>query len=114
MEINSRENSDIDIVILDISGYVDLYNAPEIMNMIDNFCDTKKYNIIMNLKDVKYIDSSGIGVLISCLLRLKEHKRGLKIINIKASVKKVFELTNLLSFFDIYESEVEAIKAFEH
>jgi anti-sigma B factor antagonist len=45
---------------------------------------------------------------------LREHSGGLKLINVYAFVKRVFELTNLTSFFDIYDSEEEAIKAFEH
>jgi len=111
MEINCRKKSNI--VILDISGDIDLYNASEIMNAIKMLCEKKKYNIIINLKEVDYIDSSGIGVLISGLLHLREYKMGMKLINVYASVKKVFELTNLTSFFDIYNSELEAIEAFE-
>ncbi len=110
MEISSRSNGDI--VILDISGEIDLYNAPEIKDIIGSLIDQKKYNVIINLKEVTYIDSSGIGALISSLSNLKKYQGGLKIINVFASVKKVFELTKLTSFFDIHESEEEAIKAF--
>jgi anti-sigma B factor antagonist len=112
VEISSRENGEI--VIVDISGDIDLYNAPEVIGMVDKLIEIKKFNIIINLKDVPYIDSSGIGALILSSLHLKEYQMGLKIINVFASVKKVFELTNLTSFFDIYESEEEAIKAFKH
>ena len=112
MEIRSRKNGKV--VILDISGDIDLYNASEITNMINKISENEKYNIVINLKDVSYIDSSGIGALISCSSLLKKSQMGLKIINVYASVKKVFELTSLTSFFDIYDSEEEAIKAFEH
>jgi len=110
MEISSRSNGDI--VILDVSGEIDLYNAPEIKDIIGNLIEEKKYNVIINLKEVTYIDSSGIGALISSLSNLKKYQGGLKIINVFASVKKVFELTKLTSFFDIYENEDEAVKAF--
>ena len=110
VEICCREKGEI--VILDISGDIDLYNAPDIMVMIDKLLENKKFNIVINLNDVSYIDSSGIGALILSSLHLKKYKMGLKIINVSASVKKVFELTNLTSFFDIYDSEKEAIKAF--
>ena len=111
MKINSREKSNV--VILDISGEIDLYNASEIMSTMNKLCESKRYNVIINLSEVEYIDSSGIGVLISGSMRLKEHQRELKLINVYTPVKKVFELTNLTSFFDIYDSEVEAINAFE-
>jgi len=111
MDINCREKGNV--VVLDISGDIDIYNAAEIMSTINKFCESKTYNIIINLKEVEYIDSSGLGVLITGLMRLREYKMGMKIINVYDSVKKVFELTNLTSFFDIYDSELEAIRAFE-
>jgi len=69
--------------------------------------------VIINLEKVSYIDSSGIGALISSLSNLKKYQGGLKIINVYASVKKVFELTKLTSFFEIYESEGEALAKFK-
>jgi len=111
MDISSRAKGEV--VILDISGEIDLYNAPEIKDIVNKLIDQKKYNVIINLKEVTYIDSSGIGALISSLSNLKKYQGGLKIINVFASVKKVFELTKLTSFFEIYDSEDEAVKAFQ-
>ncbi|NLV68390.1 MAG: STAS domain-containing protein [Spirochaetes bacterium] len=111
MDISSRAKGEV--VILDISGEIDLYNAPEIKDIVNKLIDQKKYNVIINLKEVTYIDSSGIGALISSLSNLKKYQGGLKIINVFASVKKVFELTKLTSFFEIYDSEYEAVKAFQ-
>jgi len=110
MDISSRTKGEI--VILDISGEIDLYNAPEIKDIINKLIEQKKYNVIINLKDVTYIDSSGIGALISSLSNLKKYQGGLKIINVFASVKKVFELTKLTSFFEIYDSEDEALNSY--
>ena len=107
MEISQREKDAI--TILDIQGEIDLYNAPEIKDIIQKLIEAQKYNVIINLEKVSYIDSSGIGALISSLSNLKKYQGGLKIINVYASVKKVFELTKLTSFFEIYESEGEAL-----
>ena len=111
MDISSRAKGEV--YILDISGEIDLYNAPEIKDIVNKLIEQKKYNVIINLKEVTYIDSSGIGALISSLSNLKKYQGGLKIINVFASVKKVFELTKLTSFFEIYDSEEEAVKAFQ-
>lgn len=110
MEINKREKNGI--VILDINGEIDLYNAPDIKDNIKVLIDEGKRQIIINLEKVSYIDSSGIGVLISSLSNLKKVGGALKIINVYASVKKVFELTKLTSFFDIFDGEDEAIASF--
>jgi len=110
MEISQREKDKV--VVLDIQGEIDLYNAPEIKDTIQNLIEQQKYSIIINLEKVSYIDSSGIGALISSLSNLKKYQGSLKIINVFASVKKVFELTKLTSFFEIYDSEDEALSKF--
>ncbi len=110
MDITKRSNDDV--VILDIAGEIDLYNAPEIKDIINGLIEEQKFNVIINLEKVTYIDSSGIGALISSLSNLKKYQGGLKIINVYASVRKVFELTKLTSFFDIYNSEEEALVSF--
>lgn len=101
-----------DIVVLVIVGEIDLYNAPEIKDIINKLIEERKYNVVIDLEKVSYIDSSGIGALISSLSNLKKYQGGLKIINVYASVKKVFELTKLTSFFEIYDSENEALESF--
>jgi anti-sigma B factor antagonist len=111
MEINRREVGDI--VIFDINGEIDLYNAPEIKEKIKDELNKNKVNVVINLDRVSYIDSSGIGVLISSLSNLKKIGGALKLINVYASVRKVFELTKLTSFFDIYDNESDALAAFK-
>ncbi|MDY6967801.1 MAG: STAS domain-containing protein [Spirochaetota bacterium] len=110
MDITKRTKGNI--VILNIIGEIDLYNAPEIKDIINKLIEEQNYYVIIDLAKVSYIDSSGIGALISSLSNLKKYQGGLKIINVFASVKKVFELTKLTSFFDIFDSEDEAIEDF--
>jgi anti-sigma B factor antagonist len=69
MDINTRSKGDI--IILDIAGEIDLYNAPEIKDIINKLIEEKKYSVIINLEKVTYIDSSGIGAFISSLSNLK-------------------------------------------
>jgi len=110
MEVTTREVENVNV--LDIDGEIDLYNAPTLKDIIKKHIEEQKYNIIINLEKVSYIDSSGIGALISSLSNLKKYQGGLKIINVTGSVKKVFELTKLTSFFEIFDHEEEAVKSF--
>jgi len=112
MEIKTKETPN-GVVVFDIEGEVDLYNSPELKEAIKKMIEAKKYNIVVNLAKVSYIDSSGIGALISSLSNLKKYQGSLKITNLQGSVKKVFELTKLTSFFEIYNSEEEAIDSFQ-
>ena len=111
VELSNREVDGI--VIIDIDGEIDLYNAPEIKETIKNHMEENKKQIIINLEKVSYIDSSGIGALISSLSNLKKVGGGLKVLHVYDSVKKVFELTKLTSFFDIYDDEQEAVSDFK-
>ena len=111
MEISERKTDSI--IIIDIVGEIDLYNAPDIKELIKKHIEQQEYNIMINLEKVTYIDSSGIGALISSLSNLKKYQGTLKILKVYGSVRKVFELTKLTSFFEIFESEDDAIRSFQ-
>jgi len=112
MEISTRVLDD-KIVVLDIVGEIDLYNAPDIKETIKKCISEGNTQIIINLDKVSYIDSSGIGVLISSLTNLKKIGGGLKIINVYAPILKVFKMTKLDKFFDIFETEEKAMTSFK-
>jgi len=59
MDITKRTKDDV--VILDISGEIDLYNAPEIKDIINSLIEEKKFNVIINLEKVTYITLQGLG-----------------------------------------------------
>ncbi len=108
MEIDVKE-LDNDIAILAIDGEIDIYTSSDLKDALIQQIDSGAKHIIMDLENVTYIDSSGIGVFISTLATLKKLGGKICIIKITASVKKVFELTKLTNFFKIYKDEEEAI-----
>ena len=110
MDIKEKEQNGV--VVLDIAGEIDLYNAPNIKSFILKKIEIQKVNVVINMQEVSYIDSSGIGALISSLSNLKKYQGSLKITNIHDSVKKVFELTKLTSFFEIYANVDAALKSY--
>ena len=111
MEMIERENNSIQII--DVIGEVDLYNTKEIKDMIDEKIKAGKYQIILNLLKVPFMDSSGIGTLVTGMYRLKKYQGSLKIINIVGSVAKVFKMTGMYTHLEIFDSEEEAVKSFK-
>lgn len=111
MNINTSELEN-NIILLDIEGDIDIYSSNDLKDAILDQIDYGKNKIIVSLKDVTYIDSSGIGVLITTLSKLKKINGDMIIIHVYDSVRKVFELTKLTSFFKIMKSEDEAKKSF--
>jgi anti-sigma B factor antagonist len=76
--------------------------------------EKKIENFIINLNDVEYIDSSGIGALIYITSTIRKMNLRMAIANVRGSVKKVIELTKLTSFFPIVATLEEAIKRVEN
>ncbi len=107
VDIKELEN---DIVLLSIEGDIDLYTASDLKDNIFEQLDFGKTKIIIDLENVTYIDSSGIGTLITSLSKIKKLNGQMCIINVYDSVKKVFELTKLTTFFRIYPDEAEAVR----
>ena len=104
MEMIERENNSIQII--DVIGEVDLYNTKEIKDMIDEKIKQGKYQIILNLLKVPFMDSSGIGTLVTGMYRLKKYQGSLKIVNIVGSVAKVFKMTGMDTHLEIFDSEI--------
>lgn len=109
MEIQTEEHS-ADVGILNIEGDIDIYNTSDLKRTVNELIDgANKKHIIFNLGGVPYIDSSGIGALIATLTKLKKSGGTLKIVNPQDSVRKVFELTKMTSFFDIFDKMEDAL-----
>jgi anti-sigma B factor antagonist len=108
MELRIRKNQEI--YIIDIQGELDLYNSYKLKELLTKMLEKKIERFVINLDEVEYIDSSGIGALIYISSTLKKLNHKLAITNIHGSVKKVIELTKLMGFFPTTETLDEAIK----
>jgi anti-sigma B factor antagonist len=111
MELKIRKNAEI--YIIDVLGEMDLYNSYKLKELIMKMIEKKIERFIINLEDVEYIDSSGIGALIYITSTIKKVNLKLAITNVHGSVKKVIELTKLSGFFPILQTMEEAIRAME-
>lgn len=112
MQITSYIKND-SIFIVKLSGEVDLYNANKIKDNIANHLKhSTARNIIINLDEVTYIDSTGIGTLISIRQMISGARGELRLIHVTNSVKKIFELTKLNMLFKILDDEESAIATF--
>jgi anti-sigma B factor antagonist len=111
MELKIRKNEDI--YIIDVLGEMDLYNSYKLKELLMKMIEKKIEKYIINMDEVEYIDSSGIGALIYITSTIKKMNLHLSITNVHGSVKKVIELTKLSSFFPILSTLEEAIKSME-
>ncbi len=111
MELKIRKSANN--YIIDVIGEMDLYNSYKLKELVMKMLEKKVERFIINLENVDYIDSSGIGALIYICSTIKKMNLKLIITNIHGSVKKVIELTKLMGYFPITNSIEEAILQME-
>lgn len=96
-------------IIVALQGAIDLHQAPEVHRVLVSACEQKPRKLVINLCDVSYMDSSGIGTLVEVFRRVNSYKGGLALCGLNDRVHSVFEITKLDKFFKIYASESEAM-----
>ena len=112
LEVNQRQAGDV--TILDMSGAVRMGEGSiTLRDAIRGLADEGKKKIILNLAGVKYVDSSGIGELIANYTTVSRQGGQLKLLNLTDRIQNLLVITKLLTVFDAYEDESEALKSFE-
>ena len=113
LKIDAREVSHV--TILDIHGRIIL--GPEIgalRTAVRDLVAQGKKKIILNLADVDYLDSSGVGELVSCFISVRNAGGELKLLNLTQKVHDVLHVTKLYTVFDIKDDEFTAVKSFDY
>ena len=95
--------------VVAVSGEVDVFTAPKLREQLIDLVDQGSYNIVVDLSDVEFLDSTGLGVLVAGLKRVKTHEGTLKIVSTKDKILKIFRITGLTRIFPIYDSADEAV-----
>lgn len=109
--LNISERQAGDSVILDLEGNIIMGSgSAQLRDSIRRLIQEGKEKIILNLAGVKYIDSSGVGELVSSSVALNRVSGHLKLLNLPEKVEEVMALSSLLSIFEIYDDEKEAVQ----
>lgn len=110
MQIKQEDKNGI--LVCYIIGEMDIDTSPQVKKAFDSFIRAKTEKIILNFKDVSYVDSSGLATLVEILKEMKSYGGKFKLTNLSTKVKNLFEITKLEKIFDIVPGEEEALKAF--
>jgi len=96
--------------IVEVLGEIDVYTSPKVKETITELIEKGHYHLIVNLEGVRYIDSTGLGVLIGALKKVREQNGSISLICTNPQIKKIFNITGLVKIFGIFKSEEDAIK----
>src|SRR5258705_13767340 len=102
-----------DVTVIDVAGRITLGEGSSTLR--DALRDLVKNNhkdILLNLKDVSYIDSSGIGELVSAYTSITNQRGHLKLLGLTHRVKDLLQITKLYTVFDVHEDEAHAVRSF--
>jgi len=113
-ELDVKERQAGDVTILDMTGDVRIgEGAISLRDSIRTIADQGKKKVLLNLAGVKYMDSTGVGELIANYTTITRQGGQLKLLNLTDRIQNLLVITKLLTVFDSYDNEAEALKSFE-
>lgn len=113
MKISTRQVDGV--TILDLSGRITLgEGSVQLRNAVRELLGKGSKDILLNLADVNYIDSSGIGELVSAFTAARNQGGELKLLKLTKKVHDLLQITKLYTVFDVKDDEAQAIASFNH
>ena len=113
-ELNIDERQAGDVTVLDMSGKITIgEGSVALRTAIRRLLEEGKKRILLNLAQVSYIDSSGIGELVSSYTAINKEGGQLKLLNLTQKLQDLLTITKLLTVFDVYESEADALNSYK-
>jgi anti-sigma B factor antagonist len=89
--------------VLSVRGEVDVYTAPRLRERLVEMVSQGHHQVVVDLEGVDFLDSTGLGVLVGGLKRLRSHEGDLKLVCTQRRILKVFEITGLTKVFQIFD-----------
>ena len=114
-ELNMKERQAGDVTVLDMDGKITIgEGSVALRSAIRRLLEEGKKKVLLNLAGVGYIDSSGIGELVSSYTAIEVKGGGqLKLLNLTQKLQDLLTITKLLTVFDVYDSEADALNSFK-
>jgi anti-sigma B factor antagonist len=102
-----------DVLILDLHGKIMIGEGDDALReAITRIVDSGQSKILLNLADVPYVDSAGLGEIVRCYTTVSRKGGRLKLLNLTKKIKDLLSITKLLTVFETYDTEDEAVKSF--
>lgn len=111
MEIQMREQDNV--AVLCLSGRLDLASGATLKEHLKRLSEKNIVQAHLNLAEVEFINSSGLGALVSIMKEIRLQKGRLTLSNLASYVQEIFEITQLSHIFEIYSTEEEALATYQ-
>ena len=113
MKVSTRQQDDVTIV--DLSGQIKLGEGSSVLrDTVKDLAAKGQKRILLNLGDVTYIDSSGVGELVAAFTSVRNQGGELKLLNLTKKVHDLLQITKLYTVFQVMDDEAAAVAAFKN
>ena len=111
MEIVERTVSDV--TVLDLKGKMTLGEGDELLrDKVNSLIQQGRRKVVLNLEEVPYIDSAGLGEIVRTYTTISKQGGSLKLLNLTKRITDLLSITKLLTVFETYDSEADAVRSF--
>jgi len=110
MEYKTRQEGSV--TVIELSGEIDVSCAPQLKELLQGLIDEGKNQLLVNLADVPFMDSSGLGIFINAFKRNKQTGGAIKFASPQDALRKVFSLTQTDKVFSIFDSVEDGLSSF--
>jgi len=109
LSLSTRSVGDHTVVV--VGGEIDVYTAPKLREQLIDLVSAGSYHIVVDMENVEFLDSTGLGVLVGGLKRVRAHDGSLRLVCTQERILKIFRITGLTKVFPIHASVDEAVAA---
>ena len=95
--------------IIEVGGEIDVYTAPRLRDKITELVSAGSYDLVIDMEKVDFLDSTGLGVLVGGLKKVRAHNGSMRLICNQERLLKIFRITGLAKVFAIHGSQAEAL-----
>jgi len=109
MEVSFTLREEQAVPVLAVAGEIDVYTAPKLRSQLLALANGGHSTVIADLSEVTFVDSTGLGVLVSGLKRFREAGGDLRLVVTAPQILKIFEITGLADVFSVHETVASAV-----
>jgi anti-sigma B factor antagonist len=111
VDLSLETRQENDYTVLEVGGEIDVYTAPKLRERVTELVDQDRLHIIIDLEKVEFMDSTGLGVLVGGLKKIRTRGGSLSLVCTQERLLKIFRITGLGKVFAIHASQEEALAA---
>ncbi|HWL98905.1 MAG TPA: anti-sigma factor antagonist [Nocardioidaceae bacterium] len=107
LSLDTREQAGC--TVIEVGGEIDVYTAPKLRECIVDLVNRGNYHLVVDMEDVEFLDSTGLGVLVGGLKRVRAHDGSLRLVCTQERLLKIFRITGLTKVFAIFDTVDTAV-----